>query len=451
MSSVRLSDVDGRRPTTIIPLLLAVTALGLALLERDGTRSLPALALLALSLTESWFAVWAGDAASDGDVRWAGPLALAVQCSGMMFVSALEGLQRSAYLVHAGLVMAMAASAIVLLTAQRREQRRWILLLLMVVTALTGLNLVTSLPRPGIDVLMFQREALDRLLSGMNPYAMEFHDPYPPEWSALFYGPGVSVDGILKFGYPYMPLTLFTALPGHLVGDVRYASLLAMLASAALIAHARESRTSYIAAALLLTTPAFPMMLLKGWVEAHVVVLVAATWYVHCRAPRLLPYAAGLLFAAKQYTIIIVPVLMMLARTPALPYGPAGFLLRAVITGSVVTLPLALWDIGAFLHSAAWLQFRQPFRQDALSFLTLVKPAAPERWVALPFVMTAAAWIAIARCGRRVSFPLAIALAFLAFFAFNKQAFLNYYYLVIGCLCTALAATEPPSAHRQAA
>jgi hypothetical protein len=436
---------------TIVPLLLAITALGLALLERDGTRSLPALALLALTLTESWIAVWAGDTAPDGDARRAGPLALAVQCAGLMFVSALVDLPRGSYLLHAGATIAMAASAVFLVTAEQPRSRRWRFMLLMAVTALVGLNLLKSLPRPGIDVLMFQREALDRLLAGMNPYTMEFRDPYPPEWSAVFYGPGVSVDGILKFGYPYMPLTLVSALPGHLLGDVRYASLCAMLLSAALIAHARESRTSYLAAALLLTTPAFPTMLLKGWVEAHVVALVAATWWVYCRAPRLLPYAAGLLFAAKQYTIIIVPALLMLARHPALPYGTVPFLARAVVTGAAITLPLALWDISAFLHSVAWLQFRQPFRWDALSFLTLLKTTTPERWVALSFAMTAAAWLVIARAGRRVSFPLAIALAFLAFFAFNKQAFLNYYYLVLGCLCVALAATEPERADHLAA
>jgi hypothetical protein len=121
------------------------------------------------------------------------------------------------------------------------------------------------------------------------------------------------------------------------------------------------------------------------------------------------------------------------------------------VTGAAITLPLALWDISAFLHSVAWLQFRQPFRWDALSFLTLLKTTTPERWVALSFAMTAAAWLVIARAGRRVSFPLAIALAFLAFFAFNKQAFLNYYYLVLGCLCVALAATEPERADHLAA
>ena len=35
---------------------------------------------------------------------------------------------------------------------------------------------------------------------------------------------------------------------------------------------------------------------------------------------------------------------------------------------------------------------------------------------------------------RRISFPLALSLCLLAFFSTNKQAFANYYYLVIGAL-----------------
>ena len=323
-----------------------------------------------------------------------------------------------------------------------RPQRRRLLFLLAILTAIVGVNLLTALPRPGIDVLLFQRESLDHLLRGTNPYTVEFQDPYSPSASALFYGPGVSVNGILQFGYPYMPLTLLSALPGHLLGDVRYASLGAMIGAALLIAFARENRTSSIGAALLLTTPAFPVMLLMGWVEAHVVVLVAATWYASCRAPRFLPYATGLLFASKQYTIVILPALMLLANGGSPPFSVVAFMTRAIIAGGVVTLPLVLWDVDAFLRSAVWLQIKQPFRRDALSFLTALFPAHLGQWIVLPFAMTAGVWVTILRLRAAVTFPLAIGLAFFVFFAFNKQAFLNYYYLVIGCLCCAIAAGD---------
>lgn len=43
-------------------------------------------------------------------------------------------------------------------------------------------------------------------------------------------------------------------------------------------------------------------------------------------------------------------------------------------------------------------------------------------------------------------FPASTALVYVLFFAFNRQAFANYYYLVIGAMCCAIAATRPGGA-----
>jgi hypothetical protein len=45
---------------------------------------------------------------------------------------------------------------------------------------------------------------------------------------------------------------------------------------------------------------------------------------------------------------------------------PAG---RAALSAAIVTLPLVLWNTGAFWESVVWLQVKQSFRHDALSFL----------------------------------------------------------------------------------
>jgi hypothetical protein len=42
-------------------------------------------------------------------------------------------------------------------------------------------------------------------------------------------------------------------------------------------------------------------------------------------------------------------------------------------------------------------------------------------------------------------FAAAVALNSFAFFAFNKQAFCNYYFFVIGALCVALAVWRAPT------
>jgi hypothetical protein len=43
------------------------------------------------------------------------------------------------------------------------------------------------------------------------------------------------------------------------------------------------------------------------------------------------------------------------------------------------------------------------------------------------------------------TFALTVAFTFLVFFAFNKQAFCNYYHFVIGALCCAIGAASEDS------
>jgi hypothetical protein len=63
----------------------------------------------------------------------------------------------------------------------------------------------------------------------------------------------------------------------------------------------------------------------------------------------------------------------------------------------------------------------------------------------VPFVVVAvASAVAVWRLPRTpAGFGAATALTFLAFFAFNKQAFCNYYFFVVGALAVTLAAWQP--------
>ena len=70
---------------------------------------------------------------------------------------------------------------------------------------------------------MFQRSSIAALQRGANPYELTFPNIYD---NASFYGPGLSVDGQLQFGFPYLPLSLLLAVPGQvLTGDHRYSQL----------------------------------------------------------------------------------------------------------------------------------------------------------------------------------------------------------------------------------
>lgn len=119
-------------------------------------------------------------------------------------------------------------------------------------------------------------------------------------------------------------------------------------------------------------------------------------------------------------------------------------LLSGVIAG-FVTLPLALWEVRAFVHSVVMLQFGQPLRMDALSFLPWLKGTfgvAPT-WLAFIAAGGVIFWTILRFPRTPAGFALAVAMTFLIFFALNKQAFCNYYFFVIGAMCCALAAQTP--------
>jgi hypothetical protein len=69
-----------------------------------------------------------------------------------------------------------------------------------------GLWVVRGTPPPGIDVFVFQRDACEALLKGVNPYAITFPNLYGAE--TTLYGPGVVHGDRVNFGYPYLPLSL---------------------------------------------------------------------------------------------------------------------------------------------------------------------------------------------------------------------------------------------------
>jgi hypothetical protein len=328
------------------------------------------------------------------------------------------------------------------LCSARPALAAWTFPLLLAIQATLGVLLLLGLQLPGIDVLMFQRQSCSALLHGVNPYTIRFPDPYPPAASAVFYGTGVSAGGVLQFGYPYMPLTLLMALPGYLLGDVRFASLTCVVTAAALIGYSRRGPEPKAAAALVMFSPIAPLVTVLGWTESYLLVLVAIVYFCTCRAPRWVPLVFGLLLVSKQYMLGLAPLGLLLLPRPWTPRAVRDFALKAAASGLAVTAPLALWNPMAFWESAITLQARQPYRPDALSFLAWFAPSTPAAWVWLPFAglalaLTACLW-AIWR--RPLSFPMGTALCLLAFFALNKQAFANYYYLVIGALCVAVAA-----------
>lgn len=312
---------------------------------------------------------------------------------------------------------------------------------------LVGLWVIQHSPVPPIDVDLFHRHAVAALRSGHNPYAITFPDIYG---NAAYYGPGLSADGRLQFGYPYFPLTLLAVAPGVIFGgDPRYAQLVAMELAAVLMAFSRVRGFGPLAAALYLTTPRTFFVLEQSWTEPFLVFGVAAVTFAACRDRRWVPWLFGGFLALKQYTVIALPAAALLSGWPLQPRTLTAFLLKGATVAAAITLPFFLWNPGAFWSSVVTLQIYQPFRLDALSVPAwLVSLGRPPLSAALSFVAAALVMgLALWRQPRTpAGFALALATTFLAFFLFNKQAFCNYYFFVLGTLCVTLAAYERPQA-----
>lgn len=364
------------------------------------------------------------------------------------------------------ILVGVAAAAAVVLAPRRRVG--WLALgaMLMAHYAL-GAWIIAHAPHPHIDVYVIHRDSLDGLLAGVDPYTV--HSPLIYS-STQMYGPGQVEGGRLTFGYPYMPLTLLASLPGHLVGDYRYAQLAAMTLTAALIAWSGVRRVPKVqlrripvaAAALLLLTPRIFYVIEHGWTDPFVglclalfVFLIARGRSMQSRSDRPQPghrighgIAYGLLVAAKQYTVfflLLVYLILDRRRGRIDRRATLRFLLVAAAAALAITLPLALWHLRDFTWSVLILQFHSPFRPDALSYPAFVAllggPHLPSLIGFATAIPTTA--LALARAPRTAAgFGAASALVYLAFFAFNKQAFCNYYFFVIAALCVTVGAAR---------
>src|SRR5439155_26001083 len=138
---------------------------------------------------------------------------------------------------------------------------------------------------------------------GHDPYQITFADIYGE--GSGFYNPELVSGGRVQFGYPYPPLTLLLAVPGHVVaGDYRYSELAALVAAAGLIGYMRPTTTAKLAASLLLTTPRLFFVLEQGWTEPIALLMLAATVFHWTRSREASPWLCGLLTVTKQYLII---------------------------------------------------------------------------------------------------------------------------------------------------
>jgi len=297
---------------------------------------------------------------------------------------------------------------------------------------------VRQAPSPPIDVFMFQQTGAAALLDGENPYEDRYPNLY--EGHPEFYGPGVvDANAHLTVGLPYPPLSLLLTLPGYVLGgDSRHADVAAVTGSAALMFLSGSSRWTALIAALCLLTPRVLFLIEYAWTETIFAFTFSLMMFCAVRWRRALPYALGLFLATKQYSVFALPFVPLLLGRARQRRDTVRLVAVGLAVAAVVTLPFFLWNPQAFWRSVVVFQFLQPLRDDSLSHLVWIHkyfPGVPGQQL-MSFVALAAMLALLWR--RRQPTPAyfagAVGVMHLAFFAFSKQAFANYYYFVIAAL-----------------
>jgi len=318
-------------------------------------------------------------------------------------------------------------------------------------TAMTIVLIRSS--QPHIDVHVFLHDGAIAVLHGHNPYAMTFPDIYPSQLSDLFYGPGVVMNGRITYGFPYLPVSLLVAIPGQLLGDVRYSQLIAMIVTALVLRRLASDQVGRAAAVLGVASVSAIPVLNAAWTEPTIVALLAClVLALERRRYSFVAVFLGLLLVSKQYLVVTVPTLWLIRQ----------FLTRRVIliglgAGAAVTLPFLLVNPAAFWKAIVEFQLVQPFRADSISLLVSSVTAFgwPPPWTysVLPLVGGGLTAIALALRAPRTpaAFAAAIGLTLLVTILLSKQAFMNYYFLVSGAFLVAAVAwpthpepTNPP-------
>jgi len=301
-----------------------------------------------------------------------------------------------------------------------------ILAALVLVHCLAAFYIERVVPGTDIDCFTFQRDAVKTFLRGADPYGATQVNIYSPAQSSIFYGPAMVVNGRVQVGFQYPPLTLLWAIPGYLLGDVRYSYVLAVVVSAVLCFAMYPNVPGLCLASFLLLNPVGLYVESRCWTEPLVFMSLCATLYASMKTRRWLPVAVGLFLATKQYNLLALPFLGSLV----VPFRWRSYL--KLVGGSLAVaaatiLPFAWWNSRGLWHDLVLFHLAQPFRADSLSlavpFPVLLKLGP------LP-VATFAGWGLWIGMRREAMFAAGYGTCLLLFFSTGKQAFTNYYFLV---------------------
>jgi hypothetical protein len=270
-------------------------------------------------------------------------------------------------------------------------------------------------------------EAADATLDGRNPYAAEFVD-----------GPLAERPRPTQTHVPYPPSMFVFGVPRALGGHAPWTDARVWFALASVpiaIASARGIGTSpsrqLLVLQVLLVLPTGALLLATGGTDIPVLAMLLAAAVLAARVETIgAGVVGGLALAVKQTSILFLPFVAL-----ALPRGRARYLATAAITSLALTLPFAVWDIGAFIEDVVLFPLGLGDGPSAAATPTLgsmLLDIFPSQRTALTVLLVAAMLaivVALLVTGVGVSMSGAsfrAAAAFVAVFAFAPTARIGY-------------------------
>ncbi len=302
--------------------------------------------------------------------------------------------------------------------------------------------MILSSPDPQIDVFFVMQQSAHGILEGKNPYSMTFG----PSW----YG---------KSTISYLPAMIYLAVPARvLLGDVRYTYAVSdVLAAVILYAMVKRLKATdkgrYIGrclALLYLFNPMALFILEQSWTDTAVIALVYALWFVwFCmRRSIMASILLGIITITKQYFVLIVPYLLRHKRLTPAQLG------TAILTGAVLALPLALWNLHDFIEDAVLYLFRLEPKPESLNLFSFVYHLTGSRLPgAIALLLVPVGVLLYVRQRTSVSsLTGSCCLVLWCFFFLIKQASLNYLYgissfMLLWLACAIVEDTRPFPVH----
>lgn len=425
----------------IVSALVCLSSLMLAYIARHITVSLIALTVCMLLMTIACLLRYKETRAA----KWQRYLVTALSITQLVITIPLSRyvtdvrLDKHFFWIFNAVLVVCAVASILSLRASP-QRLKYFLGALLLLYCCDGVQLIRAVPKPKIDVLYWQELSTERFLRGINPYLGPMPNFYPND---KYYPPNWTKNNRINTGFQYPPVVLLLDAPSVLItGDPRYSLMLANMGTAFFIAMSNPTWLGVSAAALFLFMPSNWYVLVNSWVDVYGLLFLSLALYLQRKKPTLAPFAWGLMIVTKQYFLAVLPLLWLLRNTPAMR-NKSQFVIRMLISATAVTLPFIIMNPQRFYHSLIRFHAMSPFRKDSLNYTALLARmngyVTPQSlgFVVLLLCLGLCLW----RAPRNeLGFALSLAFINCGFFAFGKQAFVNYYYFIAGILCCALAA-----------